>query len=100
MFADGARQIDPTLLEARSQAFTTSVLPAGELGPTYARDFGAVKMTREVRVLEMPQRKLPEAWEACVRDAQMAKQAVEDEVRTSEQAHVCFCQQNIHCEDP
>lgn len=71
--------MDGTLLEQARFAFES---PAGSSAPgrTYAPDFGARRMARDLEILEMPERALVGAWERCVRDAIKAKVALEDEV--------------------
>ena len=54
----------------------------------FAPDFGARKMAREMEILEMPERALVTAWEACVRRALEAKVAVEEEVAKAQSAQV------------
>lgn len=45
-------------------------------------------MTRDMEILDMPERALVPAWEQCVRDALRTKVAVEDEVTKATRAHV------------
>jgi ubiquitin carboxyl-terminal hydrolase L5 len=47
-------------------------------------------MTRDLEILEMPERALVPAWEQCVRDAVKAKVSVEDEVAKATRANVSF----------
>ena len=44
----------------------------------------------DMAILDMPVRSLPQAWEECVRDAMSTKKLVEEEIRTSERAHVSY----------
>ncbi|KAJ7025392.1 ubiquitin C-terminal hydrolase [Mycena alexandri] len=78
--------VDSNLLEQAQFAFDS---PVGSSAPgrTYARDFGSLRMTRDMEILEMPERALVPAWEQCVRDALRAKVAVEDEVTKATRAH-------------
>lgn len=61
-----------------------------EPGPVFAQDFGLRKMDMELDILDLPERKLIEVWEGCVREAIPAKLAVEDEIAKSVRAHVCL----------
>lgn len=45
-------------------------------------------MTKEMAIMDMPERGLISAWEACVRAAMSAKVAVEDEVTKATREHV------------
>jgi len=45
-------------------------------------------MDKEMAILDMPERDLPGAWEACVQAAMRAKFAVEDEIAKSMREHV------------
>ncbi|KAJ7784398.1 ubiquitin C-terminal hydrolase [Mycena metata] len=78
--------VDRSLLEQAQFAFDS---PMGSSAPgrTYARDFGSRRMTRDMEILEMPERALVPAWEQCVRDALRTKVAVEDEVTKATRAH-------------
>jgi ubiquitin carboxyl-terminal hydrolase L5 len=79
--------VDSNLLEQAQFAFDS---PMGSSAPgrTYARDFGARRMTRDLEIMEMPERALVGAWERCVRDAMKAKISVEDEVAKAMRANV------------
>ncbi|THG97124.1 hypothetical protein EW026_g4815 [Hermanssonia centrifuga] len=76
-------QVDPSLLASRVEAFATSSQGSSSLGPTYDPEFGSQKLEMEMDILDMPARKLGEAWETCVRNAMTAKVAVEDELSNS-----------------
>ncbi|KAJ7781782.1 cysteine proteinase [Mycena maculata] len=78
--------VDSSLLEQARFAFDA---PAGSSAPgrTYAPDFGARRMARDIEIMEMPERALVGAWERCVRDAIKAKVAVEDEVTKAMRAN-------------
>ncbi|KAJ7677498.1 cysteine proteinase [Mycena rosella] len=79
-------QVDSTLLEQAQFAFDA---PLGSAAPgrTYAPDFGARRMVRDMEILELPERALGGAWERCVRDAMKAKISLEDEVAKATRAH-------------
>ncbi|CCL98478.1 uncharacterized protein FIBRA_00476 [Fibroporia radiculosa] len=79
-------KVDQTLLASASETFVTSVRPSPE-GKIFGQDFGSRKMEKEISILDMPARKLPEAWEACIRAALSAKLAVEEEIAKSANAH-------------
>ncbi|KAI0727667.1 cysteine proteinase [Fomitopsis betulina] len=72
-------KVNPVLLESASEAFTTSLRPSTD-GRPFAPDFGARKMDGDLEILDMPVRKLPDAWNACVEAALSAKVAVEEEI--------------------
>ncbi|KAJ7176005.1 cysteine proteinase [Mycena filopes] len=78
--------VDSNLLEQAQFAFDS---PVGSSAPgqTFARDFGSRRMSRDMEILEMPERALIPAWEQCVRDALRARVAVEDEVTKATRAH-------------
>ncbi|KAJ7147113.1 cysteine proteinase [Mycena crocata] len=78
--------VNNNLLEQSKFAFDS---PAGSSAPsrTYARDFGSRRMTRDMEILEMPERSLIGAWERCVQDAIRAKVAVEDEITKATKAN-------------
>ncbi|KZT66892.1 cysteine proteinase [Daedalea quercina L-15889] len=79
-YPDGwADKVNETLLASALEAFTTSLRPLTE-GRPFAPDFGACKMERDIEILDMAVRKLPEAWNACVEAALVAKVAVEEEI--------------------
>ncbi|KAF7365050.1 Ubiquitin carboxyl-terminal hydrolase isozyme L5 [Mycena venus] len=86
MKPDWESLVDSNLLEQAQFAFES---PVGSSAPgrTYARDFGARRMARDLEILEMPERALVPAWEQCVRDAVKAKVAVEDEVAKATRAN-------------
>ena len=82
-------QVDPELLASAAEAFATTLRPHGEApGKVFSPDFGARKMEKELAILDMPERKLVPAWEACVRAALSARIAVEEEIEKSRQAQV------------
>ncbi|KAJ6508549.1 ubiquitin C-terminal hydrolase [Mycena sanguinolenta] len=78
--------VDKNLLEQAQFAFDSPVA-ASAPGRTFAPDFGARRMARDLEILEMPERALVPAWEQCVRDAVKAKVAVEDEVAKATRAN-------------
>ncbi|KAJ7675671.1 ubiquitin C-terminal hydrolase [Mycena polygramma] len=86
MNPDWESTVDGNLLEQAQFAFNS---PGGSSAPgrTYAPDFGSRRMTRDMEIMEMPQRALVPAWEQCVRDAVKAKVAVEDEVAKATRAN-------------
>ncbi|KAF9472727.1 cysteine proteinase [Pholiota conissans] len=64
------------------QALLSAALTAFELphsGRTYAPDFGARKMERDMEIMKLGPEELLAAWEECVRKAVAAKVGVEDE---------------------
>ncbi len=71
--------------QARDAAQSAFVAP---LGKTFAQDFGARKMDRDLAVMELPEAELVPAWEACVRKANTAKVAVEDELAKAIRSNV------------
>lgn len=77
------------LLASASEAFTTSLRPPTD-GKPFAPDFGARKMERDMEILDMPVRKLPDAWNACVEAALSAKVAVEEEITKARDMQVCL----------
>ncbi|KAJ6525309.1 ubiquitin C-terminal hydrolase [Mycena vulgaris] len=79
-------QVDSNLLEQAQFAFE-SPLGSSAPGRTYAPDFGARRMARDMEILEMPERALVGAWERCVRDAMKAKITLEDEVAKATRAN-------------
>jgi len=74
-----ADKVNDVLLASAAEAFTTSLRPSTE-GLPFAADFGARKMDRDLEILDMAVRKLPEAWNACVEAALAAKVVVEEEI--------------------
>ncbi|KAF8172014.1 hypothetical protein K438DRAFT_1852082 [Mycena galopus ATCC 62051] len=78
--------VDSNLLEQAQFAFE-SPLGSSAPGRTFAQDFGARRMARDLEILEMAQRALVPAWEQCVRDAVKAKVAVEDEIAKATRAN-------------
>jgi hypothetical protein len=85
-------QVDPVLLECSRNAFDVNILGGVRMpsdpGRTYAKDFGARRLKKDVEIMDMPADSLIPAWESCVRDALRAKVALEDEVMKGAQAHV------------
>lgn len=57
-------------------------------GVTYAKDFGARKQDMNINILDMPERNLIPAWEACIRNTLRAKVAVEDEIAKAARSNV------------
>ncbi|KAF8227461.1 cysteine proteinase [Tricholoma matsutake] len=74
-------QVDQTLWASAQNLFgigegqTSSVL-----GRTYAQDFGAQRMEKDMEIMNMPEKDLISAWERCVQNGLRAKMAVDDEV--------------------
>ncbi|KAJ7245049.1 hypothetical protein B0H12DRAFT_1203534 [Mycena haematopus] len=79
-------QVDSSLLEQAQFAFDSPVASSAP-GRTFARDFGARRMARDLEILEMPERALVPAWEQCVRNAVKVKLAVEDEIAKATKAN-------------
>ncbi|KAJ7134767.1 hypothetical protein C8R44DRAFT_870362 [Mycena epipterygia] len=86
MGPDWESLVDGNLLEQAQFAFD-SPLGSSAPGRTYAPDFGARRMARDLEILEMPERALIGEWERCVRDAMKARVAVEDEVAKATREH-------------
>jgi len=80
-------KVDPALFVTADEVFLTSALPTSDVGPTYARDFGSLKMQKDLEILDMPVRNLSSAWERCIQEAIHAKIAVEDELTQPRDAH-------------
>ncbi|GJE94043.1 cysteine proteinase [Phanerochaete sordida] len=80
------RDVDMNVAGNADDAFATSVQPSAP-GRTFAQDFGSRKMEQDVRILDMPERNLMPAWEACVRNAREAKRGVEEEVAAAKRAN-------------
>lgn len=57
-------------------------------GPLFSQGIGARILEKDMAILDMPERDLIGAWEACVRASIPAKVAVEDEVAKSIREHV------------
>ncbi|KAH9840782.1 cysteine proteinase [Rhodofomes roseus] len=72
-------KVNDVLLTSAEEAFATSLRPATE-GRVFANDFGSRKLEKDVHILDMAARKLPDAWNACVEAALAAKVAVEEEI--------------------
>ena len=77
------------LLASASEAFTTSLRPSTD-GKPFAPDFGGRKMDRDLEILDMPVRKLPDAWNACVEATLSAKVAIEEEITKARVMQVRF----------
>lgn len=58
------------------------------LGRTYAQDFGAQRMEKDMEIMNMPEKDLISAWERCVQNGLRAKMAVDDEVMKGVRANV------------
>ena len=58
---------------------------------TFAANFGTRGLDTDLEVLDMPERNLIHAWQACVKEAVPAGIRVEDEISKSVRAHVCSC---------
>ncbi|EMD35772.1 hypothetical protein CERSUDRAFT_124420 [Gelatoporia subvermispora B] len=84
--AGWADKVDGQLLEAADVAFATT-LRNKDYGRVFGADFAGTKMKRDIEILDMPARRLPEAWEESVRGAMTDKVAVEDEIAKSVAAH-------------
>ncbi|KAJ7119953.1 cysteine proteinase [Mycena crocata] len=72
-------QVDSELLRQARTCFDYSAGSPGA-GRTYAMDFGARRMARDVEILNMSQQGLLEAWDQCINDAAKARISLEDEV--------------------
>ncbi|KDR66160.1 hypothetical protein GALMADRAFT_259613 [Galerina marginata CBS 339.88] len=83
--------VDPALLQTAAHAFSlpspihspihSASGPGLGLGRTYAPDFGARRMERDMEILRMTHpHEAARAWEACVREAVRARVGVEDEL--------------------
>ncbi|KAF9466703.1 hypothetical protein BDZ94DRAFT_1212162 [Collybia nuda] len=70
-------KVDPALMVSARDLNNAS---PSSTGTTYAKDFGARKQDMNIKILDMPERNLIPAWEACIRNTLRAKVAVEDEV--------------------
>jgi ubiquitin carboxyl-terminal hydrolase L5 len=85
-------QVDPVLLECSRTAFDVDVLGGVRMDSvperTYAKDFGAQRLKKDMEILDMPVDSLISAWERCIQDALRAKVALEDEVMKGARAHV------------
>ncbi|KAH8105390.1 cysteine proteinase [Cristinia sonorae] len=68
------------------ETFTTSVQP-DSYGPTFSKDFGARKMEKDMAILDMPARRIPASWEACVQSALSVKLTIEEEVEKAKAAN-------------
>lgn len=80
--------MDEDLLAESTTVFNTTVLPDGTPGHVFSSEFASRKMALEMSILDAPVRKLVDMWQTCVRQARLAKLAVEDEIRAAERAHV------------
>ena len=47
-------------------------------------------MERDMEILDMPVRKLPDAWNACLEAALSAKVSVEEEIAKARDTQVCM----------
>ncbi|KAF7299624.1 Ubiquitin c-terminal hydrolase [Mycena chlorophos] len=73
--------VDMNRLEQSQYAFISPICGGSiAAGTTYASDFGARRMERDMEIMRMQPQELVEAWERCVQDAVRAKVALEDEV--------------------
>ncbi|KAG5653890.1 hypothetical protein H0H81_009713 [Sphagnurus paluster] len=75
-------KVDQSMLETAQHAFSAC---SGDR--TYAADFGARRIVRDVEILNMPEAALAGAWETCVRNAVRANVAVEDEFAKAARAN-------------
>ena len=73
--------------EAADGAFITT-LRGKDYGRVFSANFAGRKMDRDLEILDMPVRRLPEAWEECVRGAMADKVAVDDEITKSSATQV------------
>lgn len=71
--------------QVRDAALSALATP---LGKTFAQDFGARKMDRDLAVMRLPDAELVPAWEACVRKVNTAKVMVEDELAKAIRSNV------------
>ena len=78
--------MDPTLLQSARNIFDNSSVSDVT---TFASDFGARRLEQDMRILDLSEKKLLPAWEACVQNAMRANIAVEDELLKAADAHVC-----------
>ena len=85
-------QIDSSLISQASATFETSVQPS-TLGRTFAQNFASRKLEQEIKILDMPVKNLPAAWEACIKAAIPTKTTVEDEIDTAKKSYVRQWQQ-------
>ena len=79
--------MDGALLATASTTFETSA-QSSALGRTFSKDFASRKLEMELKLLEIPSRSLPSAWETCVKSAIPARAAVEEEITTAKHGHV------------
>lgn len=79
--------MDATLVASAEDAFTTTLQPSTP-GRTFSQEFASQKLMKEMHILDMPARNLPAAWDICVKAANAAKIAVEDEIANGYNAHV------------
>ncbi|KAH8113103.1 cysteine proteinase [Phellopilus nigrolimitatus] len=79
------QRVDEDLLNSADEVFTTLSQPS-PYGPTFAKDFGARKMEKDLAILRMPPESLGDAWQLCVNRAMPAKIAVDEEVQKAVQA--------------
>jgi hypothetical protein len=68
--------------------FSTSV-QSHENGRMFARDSGSKTMGNDMVIHGMDPAQLASAWQACVRKAAQAREAVQDEIDKSVSAQVC-----------
>jgi hypothetical protein len=76
-------------VSAALTAFETSVQPSA-LGRTFGKDFGSRKLEQDMKILDMPEKRLVCEWESCVKAAIAANTAVEEEIRSAKREHVCL----------
>ncbi|RDB24082.1 Ubiquitin carboxyl-terminal hydrolase isozyme L5 [Hypsizygus marmoreus] len=76
-------KVDSSLVESAKHAFS-----AVAADRTYASDFGARRMARDLDIMNMPDPELLPAWETCIRSAIRANITVEDEMAKAERANV------------
>jgi ubiquitin carboxyl-terminal hydrolase L5 len=75
-------KVDPELLS------TSNYTLSGPAQPSFAQDFGQRRLTRDMEILDMPEKRLVQSWESCVRESIAAKVKVEDELGKSISANV------------
>ena len=80
-------QVDSALLAEAGTVFETSLQPSAP-GSTFAQDFASRKLAQDMKILDMPARGLPAAWNECIRAAIPAKAAVEEEITAARRGHV------------
>jgi len=81
VYPEGWRgQVDSTLLDSSRDAFATSASFQNSTPPVFARDFGSLRMARDLQIMKMQKEELPSVWERCIENALSIKMGVEDEL--------------------